>query len=964
MVQIQRRGIKKRTAEGGEKTRGTKKKNAIKNTTYIGTYNVRTLRTTEKEWELDNALREIKFDIIGLGEIRKLGENIVEKRNGNLLYYIGKTKGQKGVGFLVHKHLKHQIQEFIGVSDRIAALKLEIDKTKTIIIQIYAPTEGSTDEEIENFYGDLEETMVKYTAQRVFVMGDFNGQIGTTKEGETTVGPYGIGSRSRRGERLIQFAQEHNLFILNTFYKKPATAKWTWKSPDGKTRNEIDFILSNSKENIRDVQVLNGVKFDTDHRMVRAALETNRKSRKRIQHKKQGPTAINRETYKAALNTRIQQMQSTTNPIGVQEQYSELKANILRATRDAAQQDSKIRNREKLSENTIRLINERERLKGTSPKSNRQKEEYSEINKLTKREIRKDLRRYEKETTKTILEESKSTKKIRKELNKGKQWMLEAKDKAGKTKRERKDIVKEATHFYKELYNSKETIEEKYLLRSEGEEDIPPILKDEISNIIKHLRRNKTPGEDGITNEYLQWGGDRLIEQLTHLFNNIIETETIPQQWYKSTIILIHKKGNREDLNNYRPISLISNLYKVFTKIMTNRLTKVMDENQPPEQAGFRTQYSTIDHLHTINQVIEKALEYNQNLYIALIDYSKAFDTVEHNKVLESLRTIGINQKYIRLLGIIYTNSKATVKTEIEGETFEIKRGVKQGDPISPKLFTCVLEQVFRKTGWNRKGYGISINGRRLTNLRFADDIALFAKSHNELQKMLMELNTESKKVGLEMNPSKTKIMTNHNETPISIEGKDIEYCSDYIYLGQTINMVRTGEAELKRRMRLAWGKFWSLKFILLDDSINIKLRFEVLQMCVIPVLIYGCQTWTYRKDQVAKLEICQRKMERKMLGLSLRDRIRNEELRIKSGLANTAKEARKTKWRWGGHVIRMEQERWTYTTTVWDQRRGKRRRGRPRRRWADEFIEEVGTSWTRQATDREKWRKVIDHIN
>mgnify|MGYP003623804915 FL=1 len=72
-------------------------------------------------------------------------------------------------------------------------------------------------------------------------------------------------------------------------------------------------------------------------------------------------------------------------------------------------------------------------------------------------------------------------------------------------------------------------------------------------------------------------------------------------------------------------------------------------------------------------------------------------------------------------------------------------------------------------------------------------------------------------------------------------EGKTIEYCADYTYLGQTINIVGTGQVELKRRTRLACGKFWSLKFILLDESMNIKLRLEVLQMCIIPVLVYGC---------------------------------------------------------------------------------------------------------------------------
>ena len=95
------------------------------------------------------------------------------------------------------------------------------------------------------------------------------------------------------------------------------------------------------------------------------------------------------------------------------------------------------------------------------------------------------------------------------------------------------------------------------------------------------------------------------------------------------SFIIINKKGDKQNLNNYRPITLLPNIYKLFTKILTNRLTDTLDENQPREQAGFRSGYSTIDHLHTINQLIEKTLEYNKPLCLAFVDYEKAFDSRE-----------------------------------------------------------------------------------------------------------------------------------------------------------------------------------------------------------------------------------------------------------------------------------------------------------------------------------------------
>jgi hypothetical protein len=89
------------------------------------------------------------------------------------------------------------------------------------------------------------------------------------------------------------------------------------------------------------------------------------------------------------------------------------------------------------------------------------------------------------------------------------------------------------------------------------------------------------------------------------------------------------------------------------------------------------------------------------------------------------------------------------------------------------------------------------------------------------------------------------------------------------------------------------WGKLWCLKFILLDKSINIILRLEAIQTCVIPVLIYGSQTWTFTKRQTQAIQICPRKMERKVLGINLKDRMRNEELTRRSGIEDAAKAAR-----------------------------------------------------------------------
>ena len=133
-------------------------------------------------------------------------------------------------------------------------------------------------------------------------------------------------------------------------------------------------------------------------------------------------------------------------------------------------------------------------------------------------------------------------------------------------------------------------------------------------------------------------------------------------------------------------------MYKLFTKIITTRLEKKLDENQPREQAGFRSKYSTTDHMHAINQLKEKCREYNIPLFVAFVDYEKAFDSVQTKAIMTSLQEQGIEDVYIEILKDIqgvYTDSSVTVHLHKESEKIRIKRGVRQGDTIT--MTSCSL---------------------------------------------------------------------------------------------------------------------------------------------------------------------------------------------------------------------------------------------------------------------------------
>ena len=141
--------------------------------------------------------------------------------------------------------------------------------------------------------------------------------------------------------------------------------------------------------------------------------------------------------------------------------------------------------------------------------------------------------------------------------------------------------------------------------------------------------------------EVLKAREDIISKTLAKLYTKCLSERRIPTAWMNAKMTIIFRKGNKKDLRNYRPLCLLSNIYKVLSKVLTKRLEKTLNENQPREQAGFRSGYSTIVHIHFVNQMKEKCREYNIPLYIAFVDYEKAFDSVQTQAVLTSSSRTG-----------------------------------------------------------------------------------------------------------------------------------------------------------------------------------------------------------------------------------------------------------------------------------------------------------------------------------
>ncbi|KAK6756793.1 hypothetical protein RB195_014925 [Necator americanus] len=495
--------------------------------------------------------------------------------------------------------------------------------------------------------------------------------------------------------------------------------------------------------------------------------------------------------------------------------------------------------------------------------------------------------------------------------------------------------------FYSDLFDSHVRLPPHHL-REDGQV-IPEVLPSEVRHAIMSVRNRTAPGPDRIRPEHLKSLPPVLINTLARLFTRYLSECKVPKQWKISKTVLLYKKGDPHDIGNYRPICLLSVIYKVFTRVILNRNEKVLDEGQPCKQAGFREGFSTTDHIHTVSKLIEVSREYKMPLCLTFIDLKKAFDSVETEAVVEALDNQGVPTQYIKVLRELYSNFTTGISPFYKNIIIDVKRGVRQGDTISPKIFTATLENAMRKLEWD--DIGVKVDGRQLHHLRFADDIVLITPSISQPERMLTEFDETCGCIGLQLN---------------------LQRCRE-------LNMMNDLTPELGRRRRAAWGAYKSIEDVV-KKTRNTRLRAHLFNTTVLPALTYASETWAFRKQEENAVSVIERAIERVMLGVSrstqVKDGIRSSLLRQRSKIRDAAAFAKESKIRWARHVMRFNDNRWTRAVSNWVPRDIKRTTGRPPTQWSDFFTKsfkekydalrvprERRNHWATLARDRDKWK-------
>ena len=225
-------------------------------------------------------------------------------------------------------------------------------------------------------------------------------------------------------------------------------------------------------------------------------------------------------------------------------------------------------------------------------------------------------------------------------------------------------------------------------------------------------------------------------------------------------------------------------------KILQARLQQYVNCELPDVQAGFRKGRGTRDQIANIPWIIKKAREFQKNIYLCFIDYVKAFDCVDHNKLKKILKETGIPDHLTCLLRNLNAGQEATVITgHGTMHWFQIGKGVRQGCILSAFFFNLFEEYPKRNAGRDEAQAGIKFAGRNVNNLRYADDTTLMAESEAELKSLLMKVKEESEKAGLKLNIQKTKIMGSGPMTSWQTDEVTMETARVFIFLCSKISV-------------------------------------------------------------------------------------------------------------------------------------------------------------------------------
>ena len=466
---------------------------------------------------------------------------------------------------------------------------------------------------------------------------------------------------------------------------------------------------------------------------------------------------------------------------------------------------------------------------------------------------------------------------------------------------------------YSDLYSRENTVTPSALgtikcMPIMEELDAEPTV-DELSKAIDSLAAGKAPGSDSIPPDLIKHCKTTLLHPLHEVLCQCWREGSVPQDMRDAKIITLYKnKGERSDCNNYRGISLLSIIGKVYAQVLLTHLQKLAEHVYLESQCGFRAERSTVDMVFSLCQLQEKCREQQMPLYIAFIDITKAFDLVSRDGLFKALRKIHCPPRLHSLIESFHSNMKGTVQFNGNlSEPFVMCSGVKQGCVLATTLFGIFFALLLRHTFgtaqegiylWTRSdGSLFNLNHLKvrtkvyealIRDMLFADDAAVVTHTQRELQLLMDHFSQACKDFRLIISLKKTNVLGQDILAPpvITINDYEFEVIHQFMYLGSTITNNLSLDAEINKRIGKAATTLACLTSrVWTNPKLTMKTKMAVYNACILSTLLYGSKTWTMYAHQEKRLNTFHHRSLRCILGISWQDKVTNTDILSHAGL-------------------------------------------------------------------------------